>query len=240
MEKFIKEIAATCDYVKAKLRGKKDIKLSFDEWNVWYHSQAADGGIERWQIAPPMLEDRYDIADALVVGTMLNALLRNASRVKVACLAQLVNVIAPIMTRTGGPAWRQTTYWPFLQASIFGRGLSLGLLSDCPTYDTANHEGVPWLDASAVLNEEAGEAAVFAVNRNLKQGIDLKIDLRGVGDAEFLEHISLRNDDLAAANTEENPDNVAPALLPGGSVRGGIYAGRLPAASWNVVRFKID
>lgn len=239
MEAFIREVGAACDFVKAKLRGKKDIKLSFDEWNVWFHSHGKK--VEPWQLAPPQLEDVYDMADALVVGTMLNALIRNADRAKVACLAQLVNVIAPIMTRNGGPAWRQATYWPFLHASLFGRGLSLGMRTDCPAYDASNHEGVPWLDASAVLDEEKGEAAVFAVNRHLKQGMDLKIDLRGVGRAELLEHIALRHDDLSAVNAEDNPDNVSPKLLgAGGAVRGGMAYVKLPAASWNVVRFKIQ
>lgn len=127
MERFIREVGASCDFVKAKKRGTKDIRLSFDEWNVWYHSNAQDRKVERWQEAPPLLEDVYDLADALVVGTMLNALLRNADRVKVACLAQLVNVIAPILTRTGGPAWRQTIFWPFALASRHERGTSLGL-----------------------------------------------------------------------------------------------------------------
>ena len=239
MERFIREVVATCDYVKAKQRGKKDIMLSFDEWNVWFHSHDADSKAERWQVAPPLLEDVYDMTDALVVGTMLNTLIRNADRVKVACLAQLVNVIAPIMTRNGGPAWRQTIYWPFLHASLFGRGLSLGTLVDSPTYDASNHSDVPWLDVSAVLNEEKGEVAVFAVNRSPKQGMDLKVDLRGVGNAEFLEHIVLRHDDLSAVNTEADPDNVSPKLAAGGSIRGGVYSGRLPAASWNVLRFKV-
>jgi alpha-L-arabinofuranosidase len=239
MERFIKEVASTCDFVKAKLRGKKDIKLSFDEWNVWFHNQDADSQASRWQEAPALLEDRYDMTDALVVGTMLNALIRNADRVKVACLAQLVNVIAPIMTRNGGPAWRQTIYWPFLHASLFGRGLSLGSIVESGTYDASNHSEVPWLDLSAVLDEEKGEVAVFAVNRSPKQGMDVKIDLRGVGEAEYLEHIVLAHDDLSAVNTQDDPDNVSPVLLPGGAVRGGVYSGRLPAASWNVLRFKV-
>jgi alpha-L-arabinofuranosidase len=238
MERFIKEIVSTCDFVKAKLRGKKDIMLSFDEWNVWFHSNAASNAAERWQVAPPILEDAYDMTDALVVGTMLNTLIRNAGRVKVACLAQLVNVIAPIMTRNGGPAWRQTIYWPYLHASLFGRGLSLGSIVESATYDASNHAEVPWLDVSAVLNEEKGEVTVFAVNRSPKQGMDLKVDLRGVAEVEFLEHIVLRNDDLSAINTEANPNNVAPVLATGGSIRGGVFTCRLPAASWNVLRFK--
>jgi alpha-N-arabinofuranosidase len=239
MDRFIKEIVSACDFVRAKQRHKKEMMLSFDEWNVWFHSSEADREQERWQVAPPILEDKYDMADALVVGTMLNALVRNAGRVKVACLAQLVNVIAPIMTRNGGPAWRQTIYWPFLHASLFGRGLSLGGIVDSPRYDAKNHAEVPYLDVSAVLDEEKGEAAVFMVNRSEKQAMDVRTDLRGVGGAELLEHIVLRHDDLSACNTEDDPDNVSPKFLPGGSVRGGVYSCRIPAASWNVVRFAV-
>ena len=238
MDRYIKEVSATCDFVKAKLRKKKDIKLSFDEWNVWFHSIDADNRNERWQEAPRLLEDVYDMTDALVVGTLLNTLIRNADRVKVACLAQLVNAIAPIMTKNGGAAWRQTIYWPFLHASVFGRGISLGSIVKCDTYDASNHSDVPWLDLSAVLNQETGDISVFCVNRNPKQVIDLKLDLRGVNGTRFIEHISLCHNDLSAVNSENAPDNVAPVILPGSDVSRGAWSGQLPAASWNVLRFR--
>jgi alpha-N-arabinofuranosidase len=239
MELFIREVGAICDFVKAKKRGKKDIKLSFDEWNVWFHSHAADEKAERWGIAPPLLEDIYDMSDALVVGTMLNALIRNADRVKVACLAQLVNVIAPIMTRTSGPAWRQTIYWPFLHVSIFGRGLSLCITLDSPKYDTVNYGDVPVLDVSAVLDEKNGDAVVFCVNRSLTDSLGVSIDLNHVGTVNCLEHIVLRSDDLSAANTEANPCNVVPAAMPVEPLLSGVYECILPATSWNLLRFKL-
>ena len=108
MDDFIRTIIATCDYVKAKKRSKKTMNLSFDEWNVWFHSNAADDDITEnhpWQVAPPMLEDIYNFEDALLVGLMLITLMKHADRVKMACLAQLVNVIAPIMTDAAGGAW---------------------------------------------------------------------------------------------------------------------------------------
>ncbi len=240
MEHFIREVGAVCDYVKAVKRGKKDVKLSFDEWNVWFHSNDADSKQEPWQVAPPLLEDRYDMADALVVGTMLNALLRNADRVKVGCLAQLVNVIAPIMTTNGGPAWRQTIYWPFLQASAFGRGLSLGTVVDSPVYDAGSLGDTPYLDLSAVQSREGNEVTVFAVNRHLKQGMELKLDLRGLGKATAVRQSVLRHDDLSACNTQAAPDTVAPVELPEATVRGGQCTVRLPAASWNVLRFSLS
>lgn len=110
MDRFIATVIATCDYIKAKKRSKKTMYLSFDEWNVWYHSREADKAIEPWTVAPPQLEDVYNFEDALLVGSMLMSFLRRADRVKIACMAQLVNVIAPIMTETGGPSWRQTIF----------------------------------------------------------------------------------------------------------------------------------
>ncbi len=238
MERFIREVGAACDFVKAKKRGTKDVKLSFDEWNVWFHSGEQDRKLERWQEAPPLLEDVYDMTDALVVGTMLNALLRNADRVKVACLAQLVNVIAPIMTRAGGPSWRQTTFWPFALASRYGRGTSLGLALDGPTYDATNHADVPWLDVSAVRDDATGAVSVFAVNRSLDEGIELALDLRGLAlaDGTPIERTELRSDDLSAVNDEAHPDRVAPATLPSERLDGGRATVRLAPASWNLLR----
>src|SRR5699024_12058655 len=112
MDHLIKTVIATCDYIKAKKRSKKTMMLSFDEWNVWFHSNEQDQKIEPWSVAPPQLEDVYTFEDALLVGSMLNTLLKHSDRVKMACMAQLVNVIAPIMTETGGGAWKQTIFYP--------------------------------------------------------------------------------------------------------------------------------
>jgi alpha-L-arabinofuranosidase len=238
MERYIREVAATCDYVKAKRRSKKDIHLSFDEWNVWFHSGDADKKQKPWQIAPPILEDHYDLTDALVVGTMLNALIRNADRVKIACLAQLVNVIAPIMTRNGGPAWRQTIYWPFLHASLWGRGISLGTIVESPRYDAANYADVPYLDASAVMDKEERTVAVFAVNRSQNEAMKLQVDLRSLGEFSLVEHLVLHDDDLSASNCEADPDRVVPCLAARGKMDAGRYCCDLAAASWNVIQFK--
>ena len=138
-EHFIKTVIATCDYVKAKKRGKKNINLSFDEWNVWYHSNEADHNIikrEPWQKAPALLEDIYNFEDALLVGLMLITFMKHADRVKMACLAQLVNVIAPIMTEVNGPAWKQTIYYPYLHASKYGRGIALQPVLYSTKHDT--------------------------------------------------------------------------------------------------------
>ncbi|MGB4375029.1 MAG: alpha-N-arabinofuranosidase, partial [Defluviitoga tunisiensis] len=146
MDSYIKSVIATCDYIKGKKKSKKTINISFDEWNVWFHSREADKKVEPWQIAPALLEDVYTFEDALLVGLMLITLLKNADRVEIACLAQLVNVIAPIMTRKGGGAWRQTIFYPFMHASNFGRGKVLQPVISTDKYDTKDFKEVPFVD----------------------------------------------------------------------------------------------
>ena len=237
MDEFIRTVIATCDYVKAKKRSKKRINLSFDEWNVWYHSNEADRRIEPWQIAPPQLEDIYTFEDALLVGCMLITLLRHADRVKIACLAQLVNVIAPIMTRTGGPAWAQTIYYPYLHASLYGRGVSLLPVVKSPVYDTREFSAVPVVEAAAVDHPGDEELTLFIVNRDLAQPVLLECDLRQYRSYRVREHVVLEHDDLKARNTEAEPDNVVPHSR-GKAAMGedGRLVAPLPKASWNVIR----
>ena len=236
---FIRTVVSICDAVKGKKRSKKTIHLSFDEWNVWYHSNQQDREVwkrDRWGRALPLLEDVYNFEDALLCGSILITFLRNADRVKIACLAQLVNVIAPIMTRNGGGCWAQTTYWPLLHASKYGRGTALRAIVDSPVYDCRDFEAVPTIDATASLGDD-GSVTVFCVNRDLQEDFKLEIDLRAFGKLRLEEHILLHHDDVKAVNTEENPDNVSPAAGPGGEMDSGRAAIRVPALSWNVIRF---
>jgi alpha-N-arabinofuranosidase len=239
MDSFIKTVGSICDYIKAKKRSKKNIYLSFDEWNVWFHSRDADKKIEPWGYAPPRLEDIYTMEDALVVGCMLITLLNNADRVKVACLAQLVNVIAPIMTVPGGGVWRQSIFWPFMHASRWGRGTALRGVVHCERYDSAEYSAVPYLETAAVYDGERGALTVFAVNRNLGEPFDLEADINGFENMPFLEHISLNHGDLKAANSADG-EKLKPALQNGGSAEGKAggtrLRARLPPASWNVIR----
>lgn len=239
MDAFIETVTAICDAVRGKKRRDKRIHLSFDEWNVWYHSSQQDKEIQKrdkWGRALPLLEDVYNFEDALLVGSMILSLLRHADRVKIACLAQLVNVIAPIMTREGGEAWAQTIYYPLLHASRYGRGTALRVLTQSPSYACKDFDNVPVLDAVATLDEE-GRITVFAVNRDLEQGLELSLDLREAGACRLEEHILLHHDDLQAVNTEQAPDTVAPQAGPGGAPDGGKWRIILPAASWNILRF---
>ena len=240
MDGFIHTVASICDAIKGKKHSKKQVNLSFDEWNVWYHSNEQDKEIwkqDKWNRALPLLEDIYNFEDALLVGSMLMTLIRNADRVKIACLAQLVNVIAPIMTRNGGGCWAQTTYYPFMHASRYGRGISLRALVDSPVYDCSDYEGVPYIDAAAVL-QDSGSVNVFCVNRDMAEDYTFEIDLRSFGNMKIAEHILLHNDDVKAVNTETAPDTVSPSSGPGGEISGGKAVIRIPALSWNVIRFE--
>lgn len=232
MDSFIKGVEAICDYVKAVKRSGKTMYLSFDEWNVWFHSNDSDKEIEKWQVAPPLLEDVYTFEDALVVGCLLITLLKHADRVKLACLAQLVNVIAPIMTENGGSAWAQTIFWPFMHASKYGRGTALKCIIDCASYHTKEYGDVPYIEAIATQNGD--ELTIFAVNRNLKENVTLDLKLSGFGKLDLIEHIQLQNADLKAVNTASAPGNVVPSS---GSTKG--LKAKLEKHSWNVLRYKI-
>ena len=238
LDDFIKEVVAICDAVKGKKHAKKQLNLSFDEWNVWYHSNEQDKKIQKadkWGRALPLLEDVYNFEDALLAGAILITFLKNADRVKVACLAQLVNVIAPIMTRNGGGVWAQTIFWPMMHASRYGRGTALRPILSSPVYDCKDYEKVPLVDGTAVLGDD-GSVTVFAVNRDLKDSITLECDMRAFGKMQIAEHIVLHHDDVKAVNTEDNPGEVAPKKVRGGKAEDGRVTVKLPALSWNVIR----
>jgi len=237
MDSFIKTVTGICDYVKAKKHSKKQINLSFDEWNVWYHSHNQDKQIEKWIESPPRVEDIYTMEDALVVGCMLITLLKNADRVKIACLAQLVNVIAPIMTEPGGSAWRQTIFYPFMHASLYGRGTVLRCPVKCGEYDSKEYSDIPYLETVAVHNDEKEELAIFAVNRSLDESMDLEADIFGYENYILAEHITLHNNDLKAVNSAKG-ENVRPEKISGHRLDRTKLSVRLPAASWNVLRLK--
>ena len=238
LDEFIREVVAICDTVKGKKHSKKKLNLSFDEWNVWYHSNEQDKEIvkqDKWGRALPLLEDIYNFEDALLAGGILITFLRNADRVHVACLAQLVNVIAPIMTRNGGGAWAQTTFWPLMHASKYGRGKALRPILESPVYDCSDFEKVPYVDATATMDDD-GNVTVFAVNRDPSEDALLTCDLRAFGNLRVAEHIVLHHDDVKAINTEEKPNEVAPVSVQDGKIDGGKLEIPLGRLSWNVIR----
>ena len=232
MAGFIQEVADICERIRLETGSDKHIRLSFDEWNVWYH-YAKDGVVPpKWTVARPIEEERYDFADALVVGCMLNTLLNHADVVKVACLAQLVNALAPIMTEPDGRAWAQTTYWPFFYGSRFGRGTALRAEPDVPSYACGVSEAVPYLSCAAVLSEDGRTITLFAVNKN--PGEPILLTLSGFSGTP-VQHVVLTAPSFDTVNTAD-AQPVAPQEQPVPS-EGPL---ELAPASWNMLRFRLD
>ncbi|MCL2355899.1 MAG: alpha-N-arabinofuranosidase [Defluviitaleaceae bacterium] len=233
MDRFIKSVTAICDYIKAKKKSDKVMYLSFDEWNIWYHSNEQDSKNEPWQQSPPILEDIYNFEDALLLGCLLITLLKNSDRVKIACLAQLVNVIAPIMTEKGGDSWRQATFYPFALTSKHGRGTVLRHNLNVPAYDCDDFKDVPFVESVAIHNES--EIVIFAVNRSADERVEFSAELQGfspVGIAEFSE---ISGHDVKQTNTK-NACPVAPKSSDAASVNGNRVTAGLNPLSWNMIR----
>ena len=241
LDRYIGTVAGVIDYVKAKKRSKKNVYISFDEWNVWYHSNEQDKkileGNDGWPHAPALLEDIYNFEDVLMVGLVLNTFIRRSDVVKIAAIAQLVNVIAPIMTVEGGPAWKQSIYYPYYYASIYGRGTALRLNVTSPGYDSA-HGNVPYVDISGVRNEEDGTLTFFAVNRHASETIELDVALSGFGKAEIIMHKVMTHADLEAVNGPDAQDEIAPSDGDGAVVEGDSLKLALPPYSYQMIRLK--
>ncbi|HEU4755700.1 MAG TPA: alpha-N-arabinofuranosidase [Agromyces sp.] len=239
MDGFIETVVATADHVKAVLGSSKTVNISFDEWNVWYierfHGVDKIEGIDNWPVAPRLLEDVYSVADAVVFGNLMISLIKHADRVTSASLAQLVNVIAPIMTEPGGPAWRQTTFFPFSITSRLARGDALELKLDAPTYETRQYGEVPLVDAVATYDAESGRTAVFLVNRSVDEPVTLTVDLSTLGEVSVLETHTLADDDVYAKNTLAGPERVGTRSNDTVRVDGGELTVTLPPVSWTAI-----
>jgi len=236
MDRFIDGVVATADAVGARKHSDKKIAISFDEWNVWYLNRPTNPMPtgDDWPVAPRLLEDVYTLADAVVVGDLLITLLRHADRVQAASLAQVVNVIGPIMTEPGGRAWRQTTFHPFALTARHAGSVVLRTEVDYPTYTTAKHGEAALVSAVATW-DEGREVTIFAVNRDTSSPQELRVDLASLGAIASVEATTLTGDDPYAVNTADAPDTVAPR--PGTArADGGAVVAELPALSWTMVR----
>jgi len=242
LDDYIGTVAGVISYIKAKKRSKKDVYISFDEWNVWYHSTEQDRatlkGEQGWPHAPALLEDIYNFEDVLQVGCVLNTFIRRSDVVKIACIAQLVNVIAPIMTEANGRAWRQTIFYPLQFASLFGRGAALDLCSESPGYESRVSDNVPYLDIAGVHDEDNRTISFFAVNRHSSESLETDIALEKFGPVELAEHRTMRHDDLEAVNSADNPDNVVPMTGKGVDISGTTVKLALAPYSYHMIRLK--
>lgn len=234
MDQFIESVVATADHVGAVRGSDRRINISFDEWNVWYQSRFENvdkiTGIDNWPVAPRLLEDIYTVTDAVVVGGLLISLLKHADRVTSASIAQLVNVIGPIMTEPGGPAWRQTTFFPFSVTSRLAKGSAVGVRLECERYDTAAYGSVPVIDAVASWDDSARSGAVFAQNRGAEP-VTTIIDVAAIGAVRVDESLALWDDDRRATNTLHDPDRVRLQDLET-TLEAGSLQVTLPPQSW--------
>jgi alpha-N-arabinofuranosidase len=241
MERQILEIAAVCDYVQGVRKSPKRLWLSFDEWNVWYRARSGDAVDGKRGFAPKLLEEVYNLEDALLVGGFLNTLLRRADRVRVGCLAQILNVIAPLVTNETS-VLRQSIFYPYAWALKYARGRVLDLLVESDTYpisgaglraDFARNDQVPFVDVAATLDPQNGQACVLMLNRDLDAERELVLEWRDPTPTRVLACETLTGADLKAFNTFEEPKRVVPRPLdpPQASAR---MTFKLPARSYSV------
>ena len=239
MDSFIDSVVATIDHVKAELRSERTVNISFDEWNVWYNKRyhAVDKitDPQEWPIAPRLLEDVYTVADAVVVGGLLISLLRHADRVTAASLAQLVNVIAPIMTEPAGDAWRQTIFYPFAQASKHAQGDVLRLNITSETYETKVYGEVDLVDGVATHDTATRTTSVFLVNRNSTGESTVVIDAGDLAKSANFSFTTLADSDVYAQNTLNDQNRVVPVQNDKIVVEGSEIRVTLPAVSWSVL-----
>ena len=236
MDRFIKEAAAVCDAVAAKRRSPKRMMLSFDEWNVWYKARSeADHQQPGWPVAPRLIEETYDLLDALMVGGALITLLNNADRVKCACLAQLVNAIGAIRTEPGGPAWRQTIFHPFKLVSELAHGTVLQAKTEAPQVNTKTAGEVDEVVVSAVFNSAAGSITLFILNRNPETEFEVDGLLRGFSPFTKASAQRVSGSNLQRANTATDPDAVVPQSHQEFTLRDDSFTLRMPPLAWDVV-----
>jgi alpha-N-arabinofuranosidase len=235
MDRQISETLAVCDLVRGHKRSPKKLWLSFDEWNVWYRARSGDALNGRRQAAPHLLEEPYNLEDALLVGGLVNTLLRNSDRVKIACLAQLVNVIAPIMTNANG-LFRQTIYYPYAWALQFARGEALNLLVQSPTYEASKMDPVPYIDAAATLDKN-GQTSLFVLNRDLSKPRQVEVVWEDGAPSRVSNSWVLTGDDLKAVNNFDAPQKVQPQAFGKPSTSSGKTTFELPARSYAMVQW---
>lgn len=207
IDRQIEEMDAACRFIQAKRRSERRPYLCFDEWNVWYKNMQRDG---EGKFAPHLIEEVYNLEDALVVAGFLNSFIRHADVVKIANLAQVVNVIAPILTR-GDEMLIQSIFYPFEMFSRRRDGVSLEPVVDGPTYEGETNGRVHYIDTSAILDGD--RLHLFATNRSLDDASGVRIELadRPIVALESAE--VLTGPDAKAANSFEEPDKIAPRPL---------------------------
>ncbi|MBN1686644.1 MAG: alpha-N-arabinofuranosidase [Spirochaetales bacterium] len=225
IDRQIAEIDAVCRYVQAKQRSNKRAYLCFDEWNVWYKNRSGNG---EGQFAPHLSEEVYNLEDALVVAGFLNSFVRHADVVKIANIAQIVNVISPLLTRDD-KLLVQSTFYPFAMFSKRKNGASLQMIVDGPKYTAKTYGEAHYVDASAILDKD--QLHLFAVNRSLSQEAVVEIELVGARIAALENGECLTGTSPKSANSFEKPDVVRPRLFTEAKIANGKARVALPPLS---------
>jgi alpha-N-arabinofuranosidase len=230
-EAYLDDVAGLLRFVKAKLRSKHDVYLSWDEWNVWYKDRSGQGG---WKEAPPLSEEVYNLEDALVVAQWMNVFLRRCNILKIACLAQVVNTISPLTVK-GDQLLRQTTFYPFVMISNNAAGVSIDPLVKAPQYDTKAFSAMPLLDVSATYDEENNRGAVFIVNRSQTESIVTDINWHGAAPSKANSITQISGNDPKAINSFENPNTIVPQQVSPEAIENGKLTVKLPPLSFTTI-----
>ncbi len=207
IDRILKDYAGLLAYVRGVKKSDKRVYVAFDEWNVWYKDRQGDGA---WSRAPHLLEEVYNLEDALVCAQFLNSFVRHADTVKIACLAQIVNVIAPILTKPDGMLI-QSIFYPLQFYSEHARGFSLSPIVEGPTYEAGSRGEAPMLDVSASHDPATHKISVFIVNRSLQQDLDVRISLDSLRVDPRVNVTVLTGHDPKSHNSWERPDVIRPA-----------------------------
>jgi alpha-N-arabinofuranosidase len=236
IDQQIEEMDAVCRYVQARRRSKKRHYLCFDEWNVWYRAVKPEHMDGRGQFAPHLIEEEYDLADALVVAGFMNSFIRHADVIKIANLAQIINAIAPIQTR-GDELLLHTIYYPFVMYASRHDGVALQPVVKGPGYTSQSYGHVNTVDTSAILGE--GVLHVFLLNRSLGEAAQVTIDFTG-GRLESVQSAEVVTGPHAQAhNTYEQPLNIHSQPFKAVQVQNGKATLELPPLSVEALTFKI-
>ena len=230
LDAIITQYRGLIDHVSALKRSFHRVHVSFDEWNVWYREMPTRGD---FQEAPHLLEETYNLQDALVCAQYLHAFLRHADIVKVACIAQIVNVIAPILTRPDG-LLVQSIYWPFRMLRDAATGDALRVALRAPEMKTTRRGDVPVIDVAATFDEPTGNGSVSIVNRDADKAVD--VHLRIADRAMTVTSATVLHAHPKAQNDWDSPRTVAPTDLPVTTHDDGTLRFRLPAPAHAVLQ----
>ena len=231
LENYVDTVAATLRYAKAKQRSKHDVYLSWDEWQVWYKDRSGRGN---WTEAPHLSEEIYNLEDALLVAQWLNVFLRKSDVLKVACVAQVVNIISWLHTRRDG-LLKQASFYPFKLMSNLAKGKALDLLVQSPRHETARYGDVPHLDVSASYDEATGSQAIFIVNRSQTDTVNTELVWQDGGPSSVQETWQLSGADPKAANSWEQPNLLTAKKVANPALQDGKIALSLPPLSFTAI-----